>query len=369
MRFDDHPTVLAIRSQGGERAAVTTWDDGPVVLDSAWLRSLCLEAGADDVGFVSIDHPDLEQDRQYIDQVLPGIKTLIGFVCRSNVDNLRSPARATANLEFHSSYDEVDTVGRRIARLLNDEGVRAVNPAAGFPQEMERFPDHAWSIPHKRVAVAAGLGRMGIHRLVIHPKFGNFIVLGTVAKQATVSKLSTEIEFNPCLECKLCVSVCPVGAIGNDGSFNFESCYTHNYREFMTGFTDWAQTIADSSDAADYRDRVTDAESSSMWQSLSFKANYKAAYCMAVCPAGEDVIGNWLDDRRKFTQEVVRPLQHKEEILYVSEDSPAIAHATKRFPHKSVKVIDNGFRRPAPRRSVGTAGSDNGAPAVEPSDP
>jgi hypothetical protein len=25
---------------------------------------------------------------------------------------------------------------------------------------MERFPDHAWSIPHKRVAVAAGLGRM-----------------------------------------------------------------------------------------------------------------------------------------------------------------------------------------------------------------
>ena len=45
--------------------------------------------------------------------------------------------------------------------------------------------------------------------------------------------------------------------------------------------------VHDSADAADYRSRVTDAESASMWQSLSFKADYKAAYCMAVCPAGE----------------------------------------------------------------------------------
>jgi hypothetical protein len=85
------------------------------------------------------------------------------------------------------------------------------------------------------------------------------------------------------------------------------------------------------------------------------KAEMKAAYCMAVCPAGEDVIGNWLNDRRKFTQEVVRPLQHKEETIYVSEDSPAIAHATRRFPRKSVKIIDNGLGRPATRQSVDTA--------------
>ena len=43
--------------------------------------------------------------------------------------------------------------------------------------------------------------------------------------------------------------------------------------------------------AIDYRRRISDVESSSMWQSLSHGANYKSAYCMAVCPAGEDVIG------------------------------------------------------------------------------
>ncbi len=51
---------------------------------------------------------------------------------------------------------------------------------ASFPMEMDRFPGKVWVVSHKPVAVAAGLGHMGIHRLVIHPKFGNFIALGTI---------------------------------------------------------------------------------------------------------------------------------------------------------------------------------------------
>jgi hypothetical protein len=58
----------------------------------------------------------------------------------------------------------------------------------------------------------------------------------------------------------------------------------------MGGFTDWVETIADSRNARQYRAQVSDAETASMWQSLSFGANYKSAYCMAVCPAGDDVI-------------------------------------------------------------------------------
>lgn len=131
---------------------------------------------------------------------------------------------------------------------------------------------------------------MGIHRNVIHPKFGNFILLTTILLGTEVTAHSNPISYNPCLACKLCVSACPVGAIGADGHFNFAACYTHNYREFMGGFSDWVETIAESKDAKGYRSTVTDSESASMWQSLSFGANYKAAYCLAVCPAGEDVI-------------------------------------------------------------------------------
>jgi ferredoxin len=145
------------------------------------------------------------------------------------------------------------------------------------------------------------------------------------------------------LECKLCVAACPVGAIKKDGEFDFFACSTHNYREFMGGFTDWAQTIADSENAADFRSRVSDSENASMWQSLSFKANYKAAYCLAVCPAGEDVIEPYLDDRKGFMDLVLKPLQEKRETLYVLPNSAAKEHAERRFPHKQIKVVDSGI--------------------------
>ena len=59
----------------------------------------------------------------------------------------------------------------------------------------------------------------------------------------------------------------------------------------MGGFTDWTEQVVESNSPVQYRKKVTDAESASMWQSLSYGANYKAAYCLSVCPAGEDVIG------------------------------------------------------------------------------
>jgi hypothetical protein len=112
----------------------------------------------------------------------------------------------------------------------------------------------------------------------------------------------------------------------------------------MGGFTDWAETIAKSKSSQDYRQNVSDSESASMWQSLSFKANYKAAYCVAACPAGEDVIGSFLTNRKGFIQEVVKPLQDKEETIYVVPGSDAEAFVARRFPHKNVKRVSNGIR-------------------------
>jgi hypothetical protein len=114
---------------------------------------------------------------------------------------------------------------------------------------------------------------------------------------------------------------------------------THNYREFMGGFTDWVEQVAESGGAREYRRRVTDQETASMWQSLSFGANYKAAYCLAVCPAGEEVIGPFLADRAEFVSEMVRPLQQKEETIYVVPRSDAEEHVARMFPSKRIKHV------------------------------
>jgi len=314
------------------------------VLDIAWLRELCLDAGVDDVGFIELDRPGLADQRMDILSVFPWAKALISFVCRLNREPIRNPARSVANLEFHTTGDHVNEVARHIVAVLEARGVRAVNPSMGFPMEMDRFPGKILVVSHKPIAVAAGLGKMGIHRNVIHPKFGSFILLGTVVLDTDIDSSSAPIDFNPCLECKLCVAACPTGAIAPDGHFNFSACYTHNYREFMGGFTEWVERIADSPNAISYRRKFTDAESASMWQSLSFGANYKAAYCLAVCPAGTDVIGPYRSDKKSFVAETVKPLQAKQERIYVVPGSDAEAHVVKRFPHKQIKHVAGSLR-------------------------
>ncbi len=268
----------------------------------------------------------------------------MSIVCRMNREPIRTPARSVANLEFHHAGEKVNEVARKVVAALEKQGIRAINPAMGFPMEMDRFPGKMWVVSHKPVAVAAGLGHMGIHRNVIHPEFGSFILLGTVLMDAEATVYDQPLAYNPCLECKLCVAACPTGAISPDGHFNFSACYTHNYREFMGGFTDWVEQVADSKSALDYRSRVADSESASMWQSLSFGANYKAAYCLAVCPAGEEVIGPYLTDKPGHVRTTVRPLQEKEETVYVVRDSDAEAHVARRFPRKKTKRVGNGLR-------------------------
>ena len=63
----------------------------------------------------------------------------------------------------------------------------------------------------------------------------------------------------------------------------------------------------------------------------------------AVCPAGEDVIEPYLDDRKGFMDLVLKPLQEKKETLYVLPNSEAKGRAERRFPHKQVKVVDSGI--------------------------
>jgi ferredoxin len=318
---------------------------GLPLLDPAVLRQLCLDLGADDVGFVDIDDPAIADQLTDIRAALPEARALISFVCRMARGNIRNPARSIANHEFHHVADKADDIASALVRRLEAMGIDATTGApTGFPMEADRWPGKMWLISHKPVAVAAGLGRMGIHRNVIHPAFGSFILLGTVIIGRPVASYGAPIDFNPCLGCKLCVAACPTGAISADGHFDFAACFTHNYCEFMGGFGDWVETIAESGSARRYRAKVSEAETVSMWQSLSFGANYKAAYCLAVCPAGTEVITPYLADKGDFTRRHVKPLRDKAETIYVVKGSDAESYVSRVYPHKRPKRVGNGLR-------------------------
>lgn len=322
----------------------------PPRLTAAQLHGLCQEAGADDAGFVEIDRPALATQRDAAEGLLPGARTLVALVIATNRDNLVAPPRSVANSAFHHDGERLAVVAHDIARALGRLGVRAVVTSVGFPMETGRWTSGAiWEIAHKPVAVEAGLGHMGINRNVIHPRFGNFVLLDTLVIDAELDSYGTPLDYNPCADCNLCVAACPVGAISRTDDFDFFACLNHNYREFLGGFADWADALAAADTPEQYRTKFREEETVSLWQSLGYGPQYKSAYCMAVCPAGTDVIGPYLRDRRGYVATHLRPLRTRPEPVYVQSGTRA-ERVAARNPAKQVRYIDY---------KVGVASVDN----------
>ena len=140
----------------------------PQVMMASELRSLIMELGADDCGFVDINDSCADVDREYILRCFPNTKTLVSIVIRMNVEPVRSQNRTVANLEFHNAGHEVDEIARKFVRHLENRGIKAINTPMAFPMEMENFPDRGWIVSHKLIAEGAGMGKRGLHRSLIH---------------------------------------------------------------------------------------------------------------------------------------------------------------------------------------------------------
>lgn len=337
----NHPTLKRYQENKEKQAAGTT----PQKLSAADLKKMCLDCGADDVGIVEIDRMALVEEKERIRGLFPWAKAFVSFVGRMNRENLRSPARSVASLELHQVEERLNLTAQKFVASLERMGICAANPAVGFPMEIDNWGSgKIYVISHKLVAVEAGLGKMGLHRSVIHPVFGSFVLLNTVIIGTEVDKYDAPLDYNPCIECKLCAAACPTGAISADGFFNPVNCLTHTYRELIGGFSDWVENVAASKSASDYRAKVSDAETVSMWQSLAYGPCYKSVYCMAVCPAGDEVISQFANDKKAFVAEVVKPLQQRDETVYVLPGSDAESHVARVFPNKKIRLVGNGVR-------------------------
>jgi epoxyqueuosine reductase QueG len=222
MNLEEHPTVRRYRERAASAPAATG------ILDAAWLKELGRESGADDAAVVSMTSPQVKGHTGDILTLFPRTKSLISIVCRLNPENVRCPSRDVSDLEYLQGFERVNSAAKRIVTGLMEKGVRAINTSGGFPMDLSKWPGKMWPLSHKPIAVAGGLGVMGLHRLVIHPRFGSFVVLGTILLDREATAYDGPLDYNPCIGCGLCASVCPVGAVGADGSFNFTACMTHN---------------------------------------------------------------------------------------------------------------------------------------------
>jgi epoxyqueuosine reductase QueG len=312
------------------------------------IKKNCLDAGADDVGLVDLDRHSLSKELEGILHVYSLTRSIISIIIANNRENIQSPARYVANEEYHHTGDRTSSVSREILRRLNRLGIRGVVVNHGWPMAMDRYPGKIWDVSHKIIAVEAGLGHMGMNRLVLHPKFGSCVQLESILINGVMDEYDHPLEENPCIKCHLCAAVCPTGAISKNQPFDFMACMTHTYRDNHTGFNNMVEAIVTSHDMEGYRSHFDDRETGSMWQSLMFKISYRCSYCMAVCPAGEEVKPAYLENKKEHIERILKPLRDRQERVYVTAGSKAEAKA-RRNTTKEVMIV-KGMARSLPKK-------------------
>lgn len=296
---------------------------------------MALAAGADDAGVVEIDRPSLHEQRDAILNAFPRAKTLVSLIIRMNPPQVQSPDRSLIDGEFIAVEEQALAVSRKLVGQLRLHGIACITPSEGFPQDMTRWPGRMFTVSHKLVAQAAGMGIIGHHRLLIHPEFGSHLCLGTLIIDSALDDYDQPLAYSPCINCNLCVAICPTGAIGPDGSFEFVKCLVHAYRDRLGGFLNWVESLVTSQDMEEYRKKRTDGETMAVWQSLTYGGGYRCGYCMSVCPAGLDLIGPYLENRKEYLQSVVKPLQERTEDVYVLPGEDQTTTVTMKFPNKT----------------------------------
>jgi epoxyqueuosine reductase QueG len=312
------------------------------------IKKICLDAAADDVGLVDLDRDSLSKEREGILHVYSLTRSIISIIIANNRENIQSPARYVANEEYHHTGDRTSSVSREILRRLNRLGIRGVVVNRGWPMAMDRYPGKIWDVSHKIIAVEAGIGHMGMNRLVLHPKFGSCVQLESILINGVMDEYDHPLEKNPCIKCHLCAAVCPTGAISKNQPFDFMACMTHTYRDNPTGFNNMVEAIVTSHDMEEYRSHFDDRETGFMWQSLMFKMSYRCSYCMAVCPAGEEVKPAYLENKKEHIERILKPLRDRQERVYVTAGSKA-EEKVRRNTTKEVMIV-KGMARSLPKK-------------------
>jgi NAD-dependent dihydropyrimidine dehydrogenase PreA subunit/putative sterol carrier protein len=274
------------------------------------------ELGVDDVGVVSVDHPALAHEREEIRYVYPHARSLVVLIGEENKAAMQSRYLPTANHELYECEERLFKWDHAVVKLVESLGGAGLTTTIGWPQEVsQRWADKIWPLSHKLVAQAAGLGIIGTSRNFLHRKFGAYCLIDTVLTNVEFDAAEYEeserpLDWNPCLECNLCVASCPTDAIKADGEFDFFACYNHTYRDSIPGFMDLVRDLSEAKPRK-FEHRWSDAEIAALWQSMAFRVEYRCFNCVATCPAEvhEAFHGNKAE-RRRYVEETLKPLTY-----------------------------------------------------------
>jgi epoxyqueuosine reductase len=114
----------------------------------------------------------------------------------------------------------LDQIAARTVSFIESSGYRSFHVPAS---QIIDWADLTGSISHKEIARLASLGFIGRNNLLVSPRYGAAVRLVSVLTDMPLTE-NVPIDMD-CGDCRACISVCPVGAIGEEvGNFDLGKC-------------------------------------------------------------------------------------------------------------------------------------------------
>lgn len=250
----------------------------------------------------------------------------IGFTTAAPFTELKNRLRRQQELGYQSGFEESDIEKRTEPLHLLNEAESIVSIAVAYPSRMQNAPigkrgarrgifcRASWGVDYhtairerlkllsawleervegvriesmvdtgalvdRAVAERAGIGWSGKNCSIITPEFGSYVYLG---------ELITNIPFSPdkpmedqCGECRLCLDVCPTGALIQGGQLDAQRC--------IAFLTQTKGTLPD-----EFRNHIGNRL-------------YGCDTCQTVCPKNKGKI-NWIHEEFMPDPELAKPL-------------------------------------------------------------
>ncbi len=250
----------------------------------------------------------------------------IGFTTASPFNELKNRLKRQQELAYQSGFEEPDIEKRTEPVKLLDGAESIIAIALAYPSKMENppvgkkgerrgiFARASWGIDYhvavrerlklieewlvervpnvklksmvdtgelvdRAVAERAGIGWSGKNCSIITPEFGSYVYLGEMITNIPFAP-DTPIE-DECGDCRLCLDVCPTGALVDPGQLNAKSCVA-----FLTQTKDFLPD--------EFRAKIGNRV-------------YGCDTCQTVCPKNKGKL-NWIHDEFKPDPEIAKPL-------------------------------------------------------------
>ena len=166
------------------------------------LKAVAREQSAEDVGIARMDQAWVYDDSE---MTLPWI---IIFAIAMDYDRVKTAPEIESGIEVVDQYARAQKVGKAVASWIREQGYETEVMAGPLAGPVTLIPP----------ALAAGLGELGKHGSIIHPRLGAMFRLSAVATDMPLVADDPQ-EFGAdgfCANCQACTNGCPQDAIFAD---------------------------------------------------------------------------------------------------------------------------------------------------------